>query len=355
MKENPLSQSSTLMDAVQAIEVSPRRMTIIVGLDDFLLGTITDGDIRRHLLKGGTLFDSVTAAMNAKPITVIEGSTKLGIQDLMRTKKVLAIPVVDVKNRYIDLLHLMDVTADTTKLENFKETFDVAVIMAGGEGSRLRPLTTNTPKPMIKVGEIPLMEHQIRKLASIGVAKIYVSINYLGDVIEKYFGNGVKFGVKIDYLREDYKTGTAGSLSLLPELSEKAILVMNGDIFTASDYNSLYSFHLSSGSQFTIGAIKHKIEVPYGVVDLHGENVRSINEKPSKEYLCSSGIYAISPKILSIIPNSTEFNMTELITACISNGIQVKAFPIYEQWTDIGTPEDLEQARKRFAQNEFLD
>jgi dTDP-glucose pyrophosphorylase len=354
MKENPLSQSSTLRDAVLAIEVSPRRMTIVVGLDDHLLGTITDGDIRRHLLAGGNLDDLATKAMNDKPLTVKVGSTTSSIQDLMRAKNVLVIPVVDLNHKYTDLLHLMDLISEPTTPKIFSETFSIAVIMAGGEGNRLRPLTSEIPKPMIKLGEIPLLEYQIRSFAEMGIEKIYISVNYLGDIIEKYFGNGANFGIKIDYLREADKTGTAGSLSLLPEIPEKSLLVINGDIFTASDYNALYSFHKSSNSQLTIGAIEHKIEIPYGVIELEGENVSSVKEKPSQHYLCSGGIYALSPQLLSLVPKSIEFNMTDLIRDCLNIGVKVNAFPIHEYWTDIGTPEDLERARKKFAQNEIL-
>ena len=353
MREKPLLLTATLLDAVQAIEISPRRMTVVVDTKNQLLGTLTDGDIRRHLLVGGSLNDLASTAMNKSPITALKGSPNTKIKNLMRLHNVIALPIVDAGNSYLDLVHLVDLIDDFEVGKVISETFLFAVIMAGGEGSRLRPLTTATPKSMIKVGNFPIIEHQIRNLSSMGIKQIFISINYLGEVIEKYFENGESFGVKIDYLREEKKRGTAGALSMLPQTPSTPILVMNGDIFTASDFNALFTYHKSTNSQLTIGAVDYRIEIPFGVITMEGENVREILEKPSQRYMCSAGIYAISPQALNMIPKVGVYNMTDLISSCLSKGMSVGAFPIHEYWTDIGTTDDLEKARLRFLQQEF--
>jgi dTDP-glucose pyrophosphorylase len=340
------------MDAVHAIEKSPRRMTVVISSSENLLGTITDGDIRRHLLAGGSLDDLAIHAMNENPVTVLSNTSPSIIHELMRLNNIVAIPVTNKDRKYLDLVHLLDFVEASEFSGQFEETFAFAVIMAGGEGSRLRPLTTNTPKPMIRIGDIPLLEHQIRNLARLGVVRVYVSINYLGDVIQEYFGNGDKFGIQIEYLREQFKSGTAGSLSLLPELPARPILVMNGDIFTGSDFNALYTFHNSTDAQITIATIDYRFEIPYGVIKFSGDSVINIIEKPSEHYMCSAGIYAISPEILKVIPKEAQLNMTDLISSCLDKDIKVSVFPIHEYWTDIGTYEDLEKARSRFLRAE---
>jgi dTDP-glucose pyrophosphorylase len=341
------------MDAVHAIEISPRRMTVVVGPGEKLLGTITDGDIRRHLLAGGCLDDLVIHAMNKNPVSASVHTSTSNIHDLMRINNIVAIPVTDENEKYLDLVHLLDFHKPHEFSGETVETFAFAVIMAGGEGNRLRPLTIDTPKPMIRIGDIPLLEHQIRNLAKLGVTRVYISINYLGGLIQEYFGNGDKFGIQIGYLREESKSGTAGSLSLLPEEPVRPILVLNGDIFTASDFDALYTFHNSANAQITIGTIDYQFEIPYGVIKLAGDSVAQIVEKPSERYMCSAGIYAISPEILKLIPKAVQFNMTDLISSCLDIGIKINAFPIHEYWTDIGTYEDLEKARSRFLQTEF--
>lgn len=353
VREKPLLITSTLMDAVHAIEKSPRRMTIVISPSEKLLGTITDGDIRRYLLAGGSLEDLAILAMNENPVTVLSNTSSTVIHELMRVNNIVAIPVINNDRKYLDLIHLMDFFEASEYPRQFEETFAFAVIMAGGEGSRLRPLTTDTPKPMIRIGDIPLLEHQIRNLARLGVMRVYISINYLGDVIQEYFGNGDKFGLEIEYLREQFKSGTAGSLSLLPESPTRPILVMNGDIFTGSDFNALYTFHNSTNAQITIATIDYRFEIPYGVIKFSGDSVINVIEKPSEHYMCSAGIYAISPEILKMIPQASQLNMTDLISLCLDKNIKVSLFPIHEYWADIGTYEDLEKARSRFLQAEF--
>lgn len=355
MRETPLSFDSSVMDAVREIESSERRMTVVVDKENYLLGTLTDGDVRRHLLSGGQLTDLATNAMNKKPITANLGSSPEQIEFLMRKNNVIALPIVTDDKKFVDLVHMIDITRSKKHMKLPENTFSFAVIMAGGEGNRLRPITEEIPKPMIRIGDKPLLQYQIENLARLGIDKVFISINYLGHVIENYFGDGSAFGTEIIYVRENEKMGTAGSLALLPETPRTPFLVINGDVFTASNFDALFSFHLENNAEITLGAIDYRVEIPYGVIETNGVHVRRLAEKPSHRFFCNAGIYAVSPSILNQIPKNQMTNMTDIIDSCLSRGIKVCAFPIHEYWTDIGTPDDLQTAREVYAQKELLN
>ena len=352
MKGKLLLPESTVMEAISAVENSPQRMTVVIDHEGKLLGTVTDGDIRRHILRGGSLNDLVVILMNKDPITASLGATKNTISFLMSKNNIISIPIIDKNRYYIETKHITDVENFGIKSISSKNIFSCAVIMAGGEGNRLRPITEDIPKPMIKIGKMPLLEYQIKSLAQLGIKKVYIAINYLGEFIENYFGDGEDFGIKIKYLREDLKLGTAGPLSLLPEISEKPILVLNGDIYTTSNFQSLYTFHEDSGSVITVGVVDYKIDIPYGIVEVDREEVQRIIEKPSQSYLCNAGIYVISPDVIKSVEKNTLTNMTDLVQTFISRGMKVNVFPIYEYWSDIGTPKDLENLRNKLLQIE---
>lgn len=354
MSEKPLLPEASLMDAVRAIEVSRRRMAVVVASDGCLLGTLTDGDIRRHLLAGGSLEAPVSKAMNPTPITAEIGNPDGYMRDLMRRGNVIALPLVDQDGQFLHLIHLMDLEQDDTQADGAPLGFSFAVIMAGGEGARLRPLTNAIPKPMVEIGGAPLLERQIQRLAKGGINRIYISVNYLSHVIEEYFGDGHDFGLEICYLREQEKLGTAGALSLLPEHPDRPIMVMNGDILTTSDIDSLYSFHMTHGAKITVAAIDHRVDIPYGVIRAEGPFVTGLVEKPSERFLCNAGIYAVSPEALSLLPGGKYINMTDLIEACLVRNLPVAVFPVHEYWNDIGTPDDLEKARVHFARMEII-
>ena len=242
----------------------------------------------------------------------------------------------------------MEFLSDTNE-GKIEKTFCAAVIMAGGEGTRLRPFTESLPKPMIEINGIPLLERQVRRLAKIGIYKIYISVNYLGEIIKEHFNDGHDFGVFIEYLDENKKLGTGGALSLLPELEKsQSILVMNGDILTTSDFMNLFHFHQDHDATITISAINYHVDIPYGVIDFKGIEVIELLEKPSQSFFCNAGIYALSTDVLKEIPYNTFWNMTDVIDRCLNNKNKVAVFPVHEYWTDIGTPTDLEDARKEF-------
>ena len=347
MKEAMLSPDSKLVDAVRAIEESRRRMAVVVDADQRLMGTVSDGDVRRCLLAGGSLETSLSQAMNASPLTANEGSSAKHLLDLMRKRNVMAIPIVDEQKRFQRLVHLIDIELQE-KSNLTSAEFDFAVIMAGGEGSRLRPLTASIPKPMVEINGTPLLERQIARLIMAGIKDVYLSVNYLSHIIENHFGNGERFGIRIHYLREQQKLGTAGALALLPKRPSRPILVMNGDILTASDFGGLYAFHQDHKAKVTVAAVEYCVNVPYGVIKTKGVYATGLIEKPSQSFLCNAGIYAVSPGALDLLQGITHLNMTDIIDTCLSREIPVAVFPVHEYWSDIGTPDDLEKARDFF-------
>jgi dTDP-glucose pyrophosphorylase len=346
--EKALATNAPLVEAVRAIEASFRRIAVVTAADGRLLGTLTDGDIRRCLLAGGNLQTSVVDAMNSRPISAAASSSEGYLLDLIRHHNILVIPLVDERGRFIRLAHWTEL-APSDELQS-RVRFDFAVIMAGGEGMRLRPITDNIPKPMVDIGGVPLLERQIQRLAKAGLTKIYLSVNYLSQMIEDYFGDGASFGLEIRYLREEKKLGTGGALALLPEKPIAPIMVMNGDILTTSDFGSLYAFHCSNDAKITVAAADYCVHIPFGVVQNDGPYVTELLEKPSQRFLCNAGIYALSPSVLDNLPVTGAFNMTDLINRFLADRQPVAVFPVHEYWSDIGTLADLDKARSLFSE-----
>lgn len=345
-----ISPDSILIDAIRIIEASSKRMVVVLAENGELLGTITDGDIRRCLLIGGKIGSSVLDAMNKSPVTVFQGAPRSFILDQMRKRNVLGIPVLDENGKFLSIVHFNDLEEESES-QHAENKFDFAVIMAGGEGTRLRPITLDIPKPMVEVGGVPLIERQVERLIKAGLKRVYISVNYLSDIIENHFGDGSKHGIEIRYLREQGKLGTAGSLGLLPEKPAGPIIVMNGDILTTSDFESLYAFHSAHNAEITVAAIDYRIEIPFGVLQSEGVYVQELKEKPSQRFLCNAGIYALSPKILDHMTIPKFLNMTDIIENCLQKDMAVAVFPIHEYWSDIGTPDDLEKAREYISKD----
>jgi dTDP-glucose pyrophosphorylase len=349
MNEIPLGRKAPLVDAVRAIEGSRRRIAVVVTDDGLLAGTLTDGDVRRCLLAGGSLDTPVCDVMNPKPLYALVGSTDHHILELMRLGNIEAVPLVNEAGYLAGLVHITDLIP----LDDTQTTAGCAfaVIMAGGEGRRLRPITECIPKPMVDIGGVPLLERQIRRLLKAGIKRVYISVNYLSHIIERYFGDGTEFGLEIRYLKEQEKLGTGGALSLLPEKPTAPIIVMNGDILTTSDFGSLLSFHQEHTADVTMAAIDYRINIPFGVISNNGPYVTGLKEKPLQHFLCNAGIYVLSPAALDLLPVDKHFNMTDLVGACLELRRSVAVFPVHEYWSDIGTPADLDKARSLFTEN----
>ena len=350
MSANTLPIDSKLIDAVSVIEFTQKRLAVILSDYNDVVGTLTDGDIRRALLQGGTLDTPAVDVMNNQPVTASMDESDAVVFKKLKDRNIEALPIVDRDGKYLRVLHISELDREAS--EKFKgKTFSAAVIMAGGEGTRLRPLTETIPKPMVDIRGVPLLERQVYKLKKAGIEKVYISVNYLGELIMSHFGDGSHFGVEINYLHESKKLGTAGALALMPEWQDDGpLIVMNGDVLTTSDFLNLYHFHIEHKSLITVSAIDYHVQIPYGVIGYEGSEVKELLEKPSQRFFCNAGIYALSPDVIAQVPRNSFFNMTDLIDKFLERGLPVSVFPVYEYWSDIGTPGDLERARKEYLE-----
>ena len=330
-----IASKSLIADAIQSLNKSG--LQIVLVQDDKLsfVGTITDGDIRRGLLRGLTINDSVNMIVNSAALTVAENISKIDILGLMRAKRVYQIPVID-KELNILGLHLWDEISEPIKLSN------VMVIMAGGFGSRLKPLTDYVPKPMLRVNDQPILEKILIKAKSQGLAKFIITINYLAEQIENYFKDGSNLDIEVTYFKENLPLGTAGSLKRIKFTDDLPILLTNGDVVTETNYVELLNFHSNNQFDLTIAVKSHEWSNPYGVVETDGVKITNYREKPSYATLVNAGIYCLNPKVIDLIDPDRQFDMSELIVKCLNTNLNVGAFVLYEKWIDIGRQEDFQ-------------
>ena len=325
--------------AIERLNKVGIKIALVLDDDYRLLGTISDGDFRRGILSGLSLEDTVEKIMNKNPRTVSEDAGRLEILKVMTDTKILQIPIID-KNSFVVGLHLWDDISVQAKYSN------VMVIMAGGKGSRLHPQTENRPKPMLLVAGIPILEHIIQQARSQGFNHFIIAINYLGEIIEKYFKDGQKFGVKIEYLHEDVPLGTAGALSLLSSKPERAFIVTNGDVITDINYSDFLEYHTAQNAAATVAVHTYEFQIPYGVVQINGLEVESYEEKPIISSLINAGVYALEPDILDYIKEPRYRDMPEILEISRDLKKKVIVYPLHESWIDIGRPIDLEIANK---------
>jgi dTDP-glucose pyrophosphorylase len=325
-------------DTITTIGSSGRQIALVLDDADHLLGVVTDGDVRRGILRGVDLEDSVSAIMNADPLVAHPGDDRGSIIERMERLGIRRVPLVDADGRVTGLF-----TAEKLLLPETTST--PVVLMAGGRGQRLYPLTKDVPKPMLPVGGVPLVEIILRNLAAQGFVDVFVSVNYLADVITEHVGDGSAFGLRVEYVREDKPLGTAGALAALDGRITEPFLVMNSDLLTQVNLRHLLSFHAKQGVVATVGVREHVFEIPYGVVNLDGTSVESMVEKPMHRSLVNAGIYAMDPAALGRLTPGEYADMPTLLGTLMAEGRSVAAFPIHESWLDVGRPEDLELAR----------
>ncbi|WP_183957829.1 nucleotidyltransferase family protein [Salinibacter ruber] len=338
-----VSPGATIRAAMQQIEDSELRIAVVTAADDKLRGVVTDGDIRRGILDGLSLEQPVADVMNEDPVVVRRGSGQDRITQVMTENRVHQVPVVDAEGKVVRL----ETIGDLVKQE--KRTTPV-VIMAGGLGTRLRPITSDRPKPLVEVKGVPILETLLERLAAQGFRRIYLSVNYEAEMIQEHFEDGSSWGLQIEYLREEKRLGTAGPLSLLPKRPTEPVLVLNGDLLTTLDFGRLMDFHGEQGAVATMGVRRYQTEIPYGVAEIEDRRITGFEEKPSKEYFVSSGIYALEPEALKKVPGDTFFDMPELFQLLVEEEQDVAAYPIQEYWRDIARREDLQQAQAEFSQ-----
>ena len=340
-RETLVSPDARIKDAVAVVDAVGLQIALVVNLEGRLLGTVTDGDIRRAILRGTSLEDPVASIMNNEPLVARKGEDASSVLGLMRPKRLHQVPLIDNDGRVCGLQIIDELVAP-------KVLGNPVVIMAGGLGSRLSPLTDETPKPMLNVGKKPILETIVDTLREHGFYDIHLSVNYLADVVEKHFGDGSKYGVKISYLREDKRLGTAGALSLLKTVSEHPILIMNGDVLTNLNYSQLLDYHITSSSDATMCVREYELQIPYGVVETKSNQISAIVEKPKKRYLVNAGVYVLQPDVIDNIPKDIYYDMTDLFTELTKNGRNATVFPVREYWIDIGQPEDYKIANNHF-------
>ena len=338
-----IGPESTVREAVETIDAAGVQIAIVVDGDGRLLGTVTDGDVRRAILRGVALDDAVAQVMNHNPTTAREDDDRETLLRLMQQRKLHQIPLLDATWRVVGL-QVLDQLLQPARREN------PVVLMAGGLGSRLSPLTDETPKPLLHVGTKPILETILEAFVQHGFGRFYLSVNYLAEQVEAYFRDGSQWGVQIEYLRERERLGTAGALSLLPQRPTAPLVVMNGDLLTRLNFAQLLDFHTEHAAAATMCVRDYEMQVPYGVIQTRNHRILDIQEKPTERYLVNAGVYVLQPETLRLIPQEASFNMPDLFKLLIAREEETAVFPIREYWMDIGQVDDFKRANGDYEQ-----
>jgi len=331
----------SIKEVLKIIEDGVKQIALVVDENKRLIGTVCDGDVRRGLLKGLTLDNSIESIIFRTPNTATISNTKEEILKLALSKKLHQIPIVDHDGKIVGIQEIEELIKP-------KEKTNKVILMVGGLGTRLRPLTENTPKPMLKVGNKPILQTIVEKFAEYGYVNIVMCVNYKSHIIQDYFGDGREFGVNIEYILEEQRMGTAGALSLLKEKPTESFFVMNGDLLTNVNFEHLHDFHIANNSIGTMCVREYDFQVPYGVVNIDGSNILSIEEKPVQKFFVSAGIYMLSPYVLKYIPKNEFFDMPTLFEKLISVNKNAISFPLREYWLDIGRIEEYKKANDEY-------
>lgn len=336
-----LTSSASMKDALSVIDKGAMQIALLVDQDNRLLATITDGDIRRALLRGEPLDAPVQSFMNPNPYTgMVEEGEEIW-QRTMQRHSLKHLPLLDSSG------HICGLATYVQPAEPLRS--NPVVLMAGGLGKRMLPLTETRPKPLLKVGEKPILETIIENFIAQGFHQFYISINYKGQMIRDYFGDGRRYDAEIVYLEEKQRLGTAGALSLLPKQPELPFFVMNGDLLTKVDFVRLLQFHQRNSAAMSLCVREYNHTVPYGVVEMEGYSVKGLVEKPVQHCFVSAGIYVLNPEVLSRIPENTYYDMPTLLNALLAENLPVVSFPLREYWLDIGRMGDFEQAQTDYG------
>lgn len=332
---------STLRDALDVIDRAGSQIALVVDADRHLLGTLSDGDMRRALLRGVSLDDRVETAMHRNPAVATHDEDLQAVAAQIRRLGLHQMPRVDSDNRVVGLTLLDDVMLVQPR-DNW------VVIMAGGLGSRLAELTRDTPKPMLKVGSRPLLETIVRGYADQGFRRFYFAVNYKSEQIEAHFGDGSALGIEVRYLREQQRMGTAGALSLLPERPTLPFIVTNADLLTREDHCGMVDLHEASGADATMGVRPYEMQVPFGVVQERDGLIMGIEEKPTQVFSVSAGMYVLSPQVLDLVPSGQFFDMPSLFDVMMREGLHTRCHRVDGYWLDIGQLPDYERAKVDF-------
>lgn len=335
-----LPVNSRIEQAVLILDKTGLRIVLVTNETGVLIGTISDGDIRRGLLKGLDLASSVESIIHHDAIVVPPELGRESVIQLMITNKIQQVPIVDESNQLIGL-HLWD------EINSLSVRPNIMVIMAGGKGTRLHPQTENCPKPLLLLSGKPILEHIIERAKVEGFSHFVLAIFHLGHMIEEHFGNGENFGVKIEYIREESPLGTAGALSLLDPVPSSAFVVTNGDVISDIRYGELLDFHYQYGASATMAVRMHEWQNPFGVVRTDGFEIVGYEEKPISRSQINAGVYVIEPSVLDLLKRAEVCDMPTLFERIHGRAAPVVAYPVHEHWLDIGRPADLAEAGKK--------
>ena len=337
-----VTPETTIRDTINIIDEGALQIALVVDENNHLLGTVTDGDVRRSILRSVLLEEPVHLIMNANPVVASDKSSRSEIMTLMRKKTLHQIPIVDAGGKVMGLLSFESLIRPFSR-DNW------VVIMAGGEGVRLRPMTEDSPKPMLKVGGKPIIETIIENFIEFGFRRFFFAVNYKAEIIEDYFGDGSDWNVQIEYLREEAKLGTAGALSLLPEKPNAPIVVMNGDILSRINFEQLMNFHQEHHAAATMCVREYDLQVPYGVAEVDSYRLIALEEKPVQRFFINGGIYVLDPEVLEHIKPDSYCDMPTVFNSLIAEKAETVVFPVREYWLDLGQMEDFSRAQIEFS------
>ncbi|MDN5278017.1 MAG: hypothetical protein PWR01_1982 [Clostridiales bacterium] len=338
-----IKTSTTILETLKIIDDTALEIALVVDERQKLIGTVTDGDIRRGLINGAELQSPIEKLMNRNPIVADLATPDDELLFIMTNRSIKHLPIIDRDGKVLRLVLLKDLIARKPR-ENF------AVIMAGGLGSRLGELTRDIPKPLLPVGNRPIISLIVEQLRRHGFEKVFISVNYRAEMIIKHFQRNPVQGVKIEFIKEEGFLGTAGALSLLPETPANPFVVMNGDILSPVNFGNLLEYHQTAGKPITVCTREFNFQIPYGVVNLKGDQLLDIEEKPSQSIFINAGIYVLEPEMLQQIPTGEKFDMPDLIKLATGSAKGVSCYPVSEFWLDIGNPQDYFKAREIFAE-----
>ena len=344
-----ISPEVSIRRAIETIERSDAKAALVVDSTRRLLGTVTDGDVRRGILRGIGIEEPVSKIMNTKPRVAHPNDDAAAMLDLMRQNICRQIPIVDESGRVI-ALRTLDEALRVPVRPNW------VLLMAGGRGQRLRPLTDDCPKPMLPIGGRPILQIIFESLVRQGFHRFFISVNYRRDMVQKHFGDGSRWNVRIDYLEEeeDRPLGTAGPLAHLPDRPQHPMIVMNGDILTKVAFGALLDFHNDHGCMGTMCVRDYVQQIPYGVIEIGEHRLSEIVEKPVNRYLVNAGIYALEPEAIELVPKGQYFDMPSLFDAMRQRGMAASVFPVREYWMDVGHIEDFHKANDDYFR-EFVE
>lgn len=344
-KDHLILSKSTIKEALFRLnQLAQDAILFVVNENDRLIGALTDGDVRRGLLKGFTIYSVVDEIIQENPRYIIKSENNLDKIIEYREGNFRIIPVVDENHKVVNVINFR-------KIRSYLPID--AVIMAGGKGHRLKPLTNTIPKPLLKVGDKAIMEHNLDRLALFGIDDFWISVKYLGEQIEEYFGNGENRNLQIEYIWEDEPLGTVGAVSKIANFEHDYVLITNSDILTNLDYEHFFKDFLNKDSDFAVVTIPYQVNIPYAVLETSDGRVKSLKEKPTYTYYSNGGIYLMKRQVLKYIPKSSHYNTTDLMECLLEKGYKVTSYPLSGYWLDIGKHDDFEKAQKDITQIKF--